>query len=354
MSGKRVLGVAIQGAGNVSTEHIRAYQRNPHTKIVAMGSRREEGARAKAAQMGLDCAIYTDYEKLLAHPGVDLVSICTPHDRHALETIAAARAGKHLLIEKPVAVNLADLRDMAEAVRAAGVKTVISFVLRWNPLVITLKELLAREALGHVFYAEVDYLHGTWHRRRPGTREAGGPLSYEPPKDRLPRTPISTFLGGGCHAVDMARYLMGSDIVEVTALSPADEGQDRPARTTVALVRFANGGVGKVTGASRQKMPYVFNIALYGEAGSVRNNRVYSDLFPGQTDFVEIPTVLPDSGDVAHHPFPEEIDHLVDCILNDRESHCNLEDAVNTHEVCFAADRSAARGGVPIRLPMEG
>jgi predicted dehydrogenase len=351
-----VLGVAIQGAGNVSTEHIRAYQRNPHTQVVAIGSRREEGARAKAAQMGLECALYTDYEALLAHPGVDIVSICTPHDRHALETIAAARAGKHLLIEKPVAVDLGELREMADAVRSAGVKSVVSFVPRWNPLVLTLKELLGRGALGSLFYAEVDYLHGTWHRKRPGPPLRGGaPLSYEQPRDRPLRTPISTFLGGGCHAVDMARYLMGADVVEVTALSPADEvGKDRPPRTTVALVRFAGGAIGKIGGASRQKMPYVFNIALYGETGSVRNNRVYSDLFPGQTDFVEIPTILPDSGDVAHHPFPEEIDHLVECILNDRESHCNLADAVNTHEVCFAADRSAAAGGAPLRLPLNG
>jgi len=101
----------------VSTEHIRAYQRNPHTEVVAIGSRREEGARAKAAEMGLECALYTDYEALLAHPGVDIVSICTPHDRHALETIAAARAGKHILIEKPVAINSRDLREMADAVQ---------------------------------------------------------------------------------------------------------------------------------------------------------------------------------------------------------------------------------------------
>src|SRR5437588_1991003 len=182
MSANRTLGVAIQGAGNVSTEHIRAYQRNPHTEVVAIGSRREEGARAKAAQMGLDCAIYTDYDALLAHPGVDIVSICTPHDRHALETIGAARAGKHILIEKPVAVNLPDLRAMAEAVRAAGVRTVVSFVLRWHPLVLTLKSLLSQGALGQLFYAEVDYLHGSWHRKRPM------PLSYEPLRDRPPRT----------------------------------------------------------------------------------------------------------------------------------------------------------------------
>src|SRR5437867_12146572 len=142
MNTNRVLGVAIQGAGNVATEHIRAYQRNPRTEVVAIGSRREEGARAKAAQMGLECAIYTDYEALLAHPGVDIVSICTPHDRHAIETIGAARAGKHLLIEKPVAVQPPELRAMPDAVRAAGLKGVVSFVLRWNALVLTLKSLL--------------------------------------------------------------------------------------------------------------------------------------------------------------------------------------------------------------------
>src|SRR5439155_576430 len=185
----------------------------------------------------------------------------------------AARAGKHLLIEKPVAVQPPELRAMAEAVRAAGVKSVVSFVLRWNPLVLTLKSLLAQGALGRLFFAEVDYLHGSWHRKRPM------PLSYDPPKDRPARTPISTFLGGGCHAVDMARYLMLSDIVEVTALAPQDEvsgAEGRPPRTTVALVRFANGSVGKITGASRQFMPYVFNIGLYGDGGSVRNNLLYS------------------------------------------------------------------------------
>src|SRR5437660_10349219 len=146
MNTNRVLGVAIQGAGNVATEHIRAYQRNPRTEVVAIGSRREEGARAKAAEMGLECAIYTDYEALLAHPGVDIVSICTPHDRHAIETIAAARAGKPILIEKPVAVHPRELRGMAQAVRAAGGKTVVTCALRGNALVLTLKELMAREA----------------------------------------------------------------------------------------------------------------------------------------------------------------------------------------------------------------
>ncbi|MHA1216713.1 MAG: Gfo/Idh/MocA family protein, partial [Candidatus Thorarchaeota archaeon] len=80
-------------------------------------------------------------------------------------------------------------------------------------------------------------------------------------------------------------------------------------------------------------------------------NRVYSEKFKGQTDFVTIPTILPDSGEVTHHPFQPEIDHLVDCIKNKRESHCNLEDSINTHEACIAANMSAETGET-IQLPL--
>jgi predicted dehydrogenase len=72
---------------------------------------------------------------------------------------------------------------------------------------------------------------------------------------------------------------------------------------------------------------------------------------PGQTDFATIPTILPDSGDVTHHPFQGEIDHLVDCILNDKESFVNVEDSVKVHEICLAAEISAREGG-SVKLPL--
>ncbi|MBI4559235.1 MAG: gfo/Idh/MocA family oxidoreductase, partial [Candidatus Hydrogenedentes bacterium] len=98
--------------------------------------------------------------------------------------------------------------------------------------------------------------------------------------------------------------------------------------------------------------PYVFNINLVGTHGTIKNNHVYSKRkFPGQTTWVEIPTILPDSGDVRHHPFVPEVNHLVDCILNGHESHCNVADAYKTHEVCFAADLSGKEGG-PVALPL--
>ncbi|MBI3969815.1 MAG: Gfo/Idh/MocA family oxidoreductase [Chloroflexi bacterium] len=337
------LGMAIQGAGNVSTEHLRAYMNNPHVEVVAIGSRTWEGAERKARQVGLDLSrirLYDDYAALLADRRVDALSICTPPARHAQETILGAQAGKHLLIEKPVATNPAELGKMDDAVRRAGVKTVVSFVLRWNPLVLTIKRMIEDGVFGETFFVQTAYWHNVVQGRYPGAKEG-------------PRTsPISAMLGGGCHAMDMARYLIGAGVVQVTALSKdIMPGHASPANTA-ALCRFENGTMGYVSACTEQWMPYVFTIELFGAGGAIRGNRFYSRKLPGATDFVEIPTIMPDSGDVAHHPFQGEIDHFVECIRTGRESHVNLADAANTHEACFAADRSAAGGGAPVSLPL--
>ena len=95
-------------------------------------------------------------------------------------------------------------------------------------------------------------------------------------------------------------------------------------------------------------MPYAFNIDLAGTEGTLRDNRLWSKkLFPGQTSWSTVPTILPDSGAVEHHPFDAQMNHLVDCIRSDRESHCNVADAYFTHELCLAIDQSLAEGGSP-------
>ena len=81
------------------------------------------------------------------------------------------------------------------------------------------------------------------------------------------------------------------------------------------------------------------------------DNRIHSQSISGQTDYAKIPTILPDSGDVSHHPFRSEVSHFLDCIDNDEESHVSLGNSINTHETCIAADISAAEGR-PVSLPL--
>ena len=341
MAAVEQIGIAVQGAGTVSTEHLKAYIRNPHCRVVAIGSRTREGAARKARQVGLgpnEIGIYDSLDELLANPAVDALSICTPHARHPQETIAAARAGKHVLIEKPVATNLEDLHAMDAAVSEAGVRSVVGFVLRWNPLVLAAKAMLAEGLFGDLIYLQTDY----WHN--------GEVSGYPGAAGRLWRATVDAMLGKGCHAVDLARYLMGSDVVEVVALETAGlEGLPKPANQ-VALVRFANGKAGKVSACTEPWIPYQFNIDLLGSEGGLRDNRFFSRRLPGVLDWATFPTILPNNGLVEHHPFQGEIDHFVDCIRAGVESHVSLYDAVNTHETCFAISASARAGGRPVRV----
>lgn len=341
----RKLGVAIAGTGWVSGEHIRAFANHPRTEIRALCGRSPEKARAKAAACGIECAVYDDFRKMLAHPEIDIVSIATPPHLHREQAVAAAEAGKHLLLEKAMANTLEDLRAIRDAAAKNAIKSVVSFVLRWNPLFEIIKTQLAANTIGRVFYGEVDYFHGIgpWYGQFAWNikKEIGG----------------SSLLSAGCHAMDALRWFMGGEIVEVCQYATAGRGKDflpyeyNP--TSVTILKFADGRIGKVASCIECIQPYVFNINLVGTEGTIKNNLIYSrTAYPGQTGWTSIPTILPDSGDVTHHPFQGEVDHLVNCIQNNRESHVSIADAYTTHEIILAADRSAAEGR-PIRLPLD-
>jgi len=340
-SANQKVGIAIFGAGNVSTGHLDAYLKNPECQVVAIGSRTREGAERKAREVGLDpskLGIHDSIESLLTDPQVDALSITTPHLRHATDVVAAAEAGKHCLVEKPIAVSAGELERMEAAVEKAGIRTVCGFVLRFNPSIQATKALIAEGMLGNLLYVQTDYWHNPEQSGYPGS------------EDHLQKMDASAMVLGGCHAIDLARYLMESDIVEVTAMGFTDTQEAKFMPNQTALVRFANGMAGKVSACVEQWMPYQFNVDLLGTDGGLRDNRFYSRKLPGVLDWATFPTVLPNSGAVSHHPFQGEIDHFIACIQEGHESHVNVRDAVNTHKAMFAIDQSCIDGGTTIAV----
>lgn len=362
---EKKLGVLIHGAGWVSTQHIAAFQRNPATEIVAISSRQLASARRRAEEAGLaDVGLYDDLDQALRHPGVDIVVVCTPQHVHCANVLAAARAGKHLVIEKPAGLSMPELREMESAVRRAGVKTIVSFVLRWNPLFQRLKSLIAGGALGRPYYVEADYFshNGAWWSGWNDTRSV--------------ENGVSAMLVAGCHAIDALRWFAtegeftAATPVEVfaaaggwrkgatCAYNPLDNSwqDDAPPMEydglEVALVKFDNGVLGKVSVNFDCIMPYRFPIRIFGDRGSVIDNRVWSPNSPELNDWMELTDIPPDSSDVSHHPFQGQIDHFVDCLQRNVESRCNLADAIKTHEVVFAA-LECYRTGRPVKLPLE-
>ncbi len=334
-------GVGVFGIGWVAGEHIKASMRNPHLHVAALGSRRRESAEGKRAELGLDCAVVDDFESLLGRDDVDIIDICSPNVLHADEAIRAAEAGKHVIIEKPIAMNLKELKAIRDAVVKAGVRSQVGFVSRWNPHVGSIRNMIDKGALGEVYYVEVDYYHeiGPWWsgwRWGANTRK-GGP---------------SASLLAGCHAVDLLYYL-GGEVEEVFAYGAFGHRKDYEYEPTyAAVVKFASGKIGKTGCSFENECPYTMNIMLHGSKGSVLNEKFYTrEWFPGQEGWQQFKTTFLDSGDVSHHPFQGMIDDLAAALLEEREAAANIHEAYKSHEICLAIDRSIETGqavGLPL------
>lgn len=338
-----LLGAAILGTGDVSGEYIKAFHKNPHTEVRAILSREAARAEAKAREYGLErCRAYTSLDELLRADDIHVVAICTPHHLHVEQGVACAQARKHVIVEKPVALDLEGLRKLDRAIREAGVRSVVGFVLRWNPLAVTIQAILAQGLLGDLYYAEADYLHGITkdYRLYPWLRQRafGG----------------TALLTAGCHAVDAVRWFLGKEALEVFCYANASRGNPLDYEyepNSVVLIQFEDGVMGKVATSLEHMAPYTLPITLMGNRGVIRDNRLFTKMWPGQTGWAVIPTVLPDSGAVSHHPFMQLVAHFVDCVLSGTESHVNVADAVKTHEICLAAEISKLEGR-PVKLPL--
>lgn len=335
---KKLYGVGIRGAGQVGVQHAAAIEANPYTYVAAVCSRQLKSSEEFVKKYAPSAKVYEHYEDMLADPNVQIISECMPNYLHASEGVAALTAGKHLILEKPAGITQEESDRLFEAASKSDKKTVVSFVLRWHPMVRNIKRLLDQNAFGDIYYACADYWHGikptfssyNWIRKR---EFAGGAM-----------------ITGGSHATDIARYLNG-EVEEVSAYSLRKRDDFDYDTTFVASVRFTNGSVGKISASlDGLAFPYQFNIDLLGTLGAARDNRFYSKkIMENQNDWITMPCDTPNSGSVAHHPFKAEIDNFVDAILQNGTVLCTVEDACRSMDVVFAINESA-RTGRPVAI----
>ncbi len=200
------LGIAMIGYGGIGRVHVMAYRSLPfhygfpadRINIVGVATSHAESAEAAAREIGCDFWT-TDYRALLARADVDLVDVCVPNHLHEEIVVAAAAAGKHIYCEKPLAVNMAEGRRMAEAVAKAGVKSQMTFNFRTYPAMTRARQLVDEGFLGRVFS-----FRGRYYRSSYISDEK--PLSWRLSKQ------IS---GGGAlfdlgsHILDLIYFLLG-------------------------------------------------------------------------------------------------------------------------------------------------
>jgi predicted dehydrogenase len=338
------LRIGIVGLGWAAGAHIDAFKAVKGARVTAVCSRFTMDPKALQAKYGLPLKAYSDYATMLSDPEIDAVDICTPHPLHAEQAIAAARAGKHLVIEKPIALGPEDARAVREAIRAAGVQACVCFECRWSAHFTLARAVIDQGLLGEVHYGEVDYYHGLgpWY----------GQFAWNVKKD----FGGSSLLTAGCHALDALLFFMGGAVAEVTAYETRSKNPVfapyEYATTTTTLLKFEDGRVGKVASVVDCLQPYYFHVHLVGSEGSLLDNRFTSTRLPGlrKDRWSTLATSLVDSGDVHDHPYQPQFQAFVDSVAAGRPMpRTDFETAYESHRVVFAADVSA-RDGRTVKL----
>ena len=327
---KRNLKVGIIGTGAAAGAHIDQLKDVPDCEVVAVCSRKKDRAEALITEKALgDATGYSKLERFLLHEGLDVVSICTPHPNHPAETIACARAGMHIIIEKPVALNRDDLKKMVSEVNKAGVQTSVCFELHWIGMFKNIKTLLKKGMIGNIFYGEASYFHGI------------GPHIGQFEWNVKKRMAGDALLTAGCHALDALIHFMDSEVAEVAAMAntspknPWGFGYDP---NSVAILKFKNGAIGKVGTSIECRQPYHFPILLMGDKGSIKDEKFFSTDFAGQNEWGSIPSDMPESGAVVDHPYRGQFAEFFDHVRRGKSPHNDLKAAAHVHEVIFAID----------------
>ncbi|MFF2481763.1 Gfo/Idh/MocA family protein [Paenibacillus sp. NPDC058071] len=336
----------------------------------AICGRNAEALEQARSQFGWEDAV-TDWRELIARDDIDLIDINAPSDAHKEIAIEAAKAGKHLFCEKPLALSLADSREMLAAAEEAGVKHMVGFSYRFAPAVKLAKKLIEEGRIGRIYHFRATFLQD-W------IMDPEFPLVW-----RLQKEIAGSGSHGdlGAHLIDMARYLAGEikDVVGVsetfikerpipqtmTGLSAKGDkdgpkGEVTVDDATLFLARFENGALGSFEAtrfAAGHRSTNAFEIN--GSLGSIKFDfermnelQVY---FTSDAEDVQgfrrvlatdAPHAYMDAWWPAGHPigyehtFTHEMLELMEAIAEDRQPVPNFYDGVKCQEVLEAVERS--------------
>jgi UDP-N-acetyl-2-amino-2-deoxyglucuronate dehydrogenase len=336
--------VGIIGYGWAAAAHIDAINATGKARVTAICSSRELDAKELSAKHGSPITTYTDVKVMLKDSSIDVVDITSHPWKHKEHAIAAAKAGKHIILEKPMSLSWKDCKAVEAAVKKAKVRFALCFECRYSAQFLATKSLIDQGLLGELHYGEIDYYHGIgpWYGQFPWNvkKEGGG----------------SSLISAGCHALDALLLCLGDDVAEVSSFSTRSKSNVfKPYEydtTSVTILKFKSGKVGKCASVIDCLQPYYFHTHLVGSNGSLLDNKVHLHGVAGmdKSKWSELSFGLVDSGDVSDHPYQTQFDAFFDSLAAKKDMPLTgLKEALRTHEVIFAADKSAATGR-PVKL----
>ncbi|MCL5256584.1 MAG: Gfo/Idh/MocA family oxidoreductase [Chloroflexi bacterium] len=349
MAEKTKAGVGIIGSQFVSDLHAEAFRHVHNAEVLAVASPNAEHAQGLAQRHGIP-NVFTDYHDILGMPEIDIVVIGIPNYLHKQVCVDAARAGKHVICEKPLAMTLEECDEMIAECRTNGVKLMYAEELCFAPKYVRAKIMADEGALGKIYMLRQSEKHfgphsaWFWDVKRSG----GGSL-----------------LDLGCHAIAFMRWVMGKmPVKSVSATLGTYVHADKTVAddNSIAILTFEDGTVAVAEGSYDKRGGVDDKLEIYGSEGVV-----YADLLMGSSLLTysehgysyaveKAPTTTGWTfamfEEVWNYGFPQEMQHFTDCVLQDKQPMVTGEDGRVVLEIIYAAYASAGQRRV-IDLPFS-
>lgn len=326
------LHIGVIGASGMGQSHMKGIVNNNDAVLEAICDI-DNGQLKKAAKKFNISKAYTDYHKILDDSQVDAVVIVTPDQLHLEMVNAALKAGKHVLCEKPMALTVEQCYKMLICEKEHNRQLMVGQVCRYTPGFLKAKQLIEQGLIGGLFFVESEYAHNYEHAR------GKGDWRVTPERDG--------FIGGGCHAVDLLRFIAG-DPIEVSAYANHKCLTDWPTNDcTVAIYKFNNDVLGKVFVSTGCRRDYTMRSIFYGTRGTI----ICDNTSPEITLFSDTcvagekaayTTAHKIKVNIESHNVSAEVDSFVSAIINNRPVPVSSLEGASTVAVCAATIESAS------------
>lgn len=333
---KQTRGVALIGCGGIAGIHLQAIAQEARVRLIAVADVDAERARAAAEKYGAE-EVHGSWEPIWQNGEIEAVDLCLPHDLHAPAAIAALAAGKHVLVEKPIANTVAEAEAMIEAARAHERILMVGHVKRFNRAAVTMQRNIAAGHIGEPFSFEA-----IWY----GPREIMPGIPWVQKKAEGGGGPL---MGFGTHHLDLLRWFFG-EVAEVAAFTTRGVIRDAEVEdTAVVSLRFRSGVIGVLHFSwARTVESFCEHLRVLGTKGEVVVTDGERVTMASESRFGdrELHTLDPaeEAGDLAEEAFAAQFGHFIDCIETGATPLTDAESARNTVAVIEAAYESAETG----------
>ena len=317
------MNIGIIGLG-VGEKHIAGYQNIPKCKIKAVCDIDHKKLKEVADRNGIT-ERYHDYRKITEDPEIEVISICSYDDVHTEQAVSALENGKHVMIEKPIAVSKEQADLLVSAYQSSNRLMTSNLILRCCPRFKHIKDEIEAGNLGELFYMEGDYIHAVPEKIMEGWR---GEISF-----------YSLIFGGGVHMIDLIRWYADEEVESVCAMGSNKETRHTGYPfddTNVLLLKFPSGLLAKVLVSLTPQHPKFHALKIYGNKATFENRLENGIIYRGNEvalqEIIEKPYPGMEKGDL--------LPNFIAAIREEEKLFVHAREVFNVMDICLAAQES--------------